>query len=484
MRSHVRFLHKVRLVRSPGGPRQLLESTGLEAWVNLAAGLARRSNNPVRVALIGAGKFGTMIMAQLRHDNGIKLCVLADLNTDRARESAERAGWPAGQFALASSEAAANDLARNGKVAIVDSGDVAAACDVDIVIEATGFADAAARHIWTAIEHGHHVINVTVEVDVVVGPLLYAQAQKRGVIYSLAYGDQPAIICELVDWARTNGFEVIAAGKGTKHLPEYKRSTPETALAFHEFTPEQIAKGGFNPKMFNSFLDGTKQSIEMVAVANATGLGIPADGLSYAPASVYELATVLRPRSMGGVLDRAGVVDVTTSHYAEGREVPNNIRYGMFVVFTSPEPYTIRCFSEYGLAVDPTGTIASMWRPYHLIGLEIGTSIASIAVRGEATGAPEAGFIGDVGCATRKALKAGSLIDGEGGYAVYGTIASAERSRGDKLVPMGLSQGCKLVRDVPADHWITEADVSFDESSFLWKLRRQQMSTLDTSVHA
>ena len=450
--------------------------------VNLAAGLARRSGNPVRVGLIGAGKFGTMILAQLRHEQGVKLCVVADLNTSRTRESAVRAGWASDQFELAASADAANDIARTGKVAIVDAGEIAAACDVDIVIEATGFADAAARHIWTAIENGHHVINVTVEVDVVVGPLLHAHALKQGVIYSLAYGDQPAIICELVDWARTNGFGIVAAGKGTKYLPEYKRSTPETALAFHEFTPEQIAKGGFNPKMFNSFLDGTKQSIEMVSVANATGLGIPADGLSYAPASVYELATVLRPRAMGGVLDRAGVVDVVTSHYAEGREVPNNIRYGMFVVFTSEEPYTIRCFSEYGLAVDPSGQIASMWRPFHLIGLEIGTSIASIAVRGEPTGAPLAGFVGDVGCATRQAMKAGALIDGEGGYAVYGTIAPAERSRREKLVPMGLSQGCKLVRDVPADHWITEGDVAFDESSFLWKLRREQMRALDISV--
>ncbi len=451
--------------------------------MNLASGLARRSDHPVRIALIGAGKFGTMIMAQLRHQPGVTLCVLADLNPGRARESAVRAGWAAEAFEPASTAGAANDIARKGNVALVDAGDIAATCDVDIVIEATGFADAAAKHIWTAIEHGHHVINVTVEVDVVVGPLLHAQALKRGVIYSLAYGDQPAIICELVDWARTNGFRVVAAGKGTKYLPEYRRSTPETALAFHEFTPEQIAKGGFNPKMFNSFLDGTKQSIEMVAVANATGLGIPADGLSYAPASVYELATVLRPRDMGGILDREGVVDVVTSHYAEGKEVPNNIRYGMFVVFTSDEPYTVRCFSEYGLAVDPSGRIASMWRPFHLIGLEIGTSIASIAVRGEPTGAPAAGFIGDVGCATRQALRAGTLIDGEGGYAVYGTIAPAERSVRERLVPMGLSQGCTLVRDVPADHWITEADVAFDESSFLWKMRREQMQGLSAAAH-
>lgn len=442
--------------------------------MNLAAALMQRDETPIRLGLIGAGKFGTMILAQLRLMRGVRLCVLADLDISRAQKAAQSAGWPLESFAFASSSGSANDVARAGKTALVQSGEIAATCDVDLVIEATGFPEAAARHIWMAIGHGRDVINVTVEADVVVGPLLHQMARRRGVIYSLAYGDQPAIICELVDWARTNGFRVVAAGKGTKHLPEYRRSTPETALAYHEFTPEQIARGGFNPKMFNSFLDGTKQSIEMVAVANATGLGIPADGLSYAPASVYELSTVLRPRALGGILDREGVVDVVTSHYAEGHEVPNNIRYGMFVVFTSDEPYSIRCFSEYGLAVDPTGTIASMWRPYHLIGLEIGTSIASVAIRREPTGAPHAGFIGEVGCATRKAMRAGELIDGEGGYAVYGTIASAERARREQLVPMGLSQGLRLIRDVQADHWITEADVAFDESSFLWQLRREQ----------
>jgi len=254
--------------------------------MNLAQGLERRKERPIRIALIGAGKFGTMILAQLRLMSGVHLAVLADLDPQRARTAAQRAGWPLERFATAASAAAANDAARTGKTALVESGETTATCDVDIVIEATGFPEAAARHCWAAIEHGRDVINVTVEADVVVGPLLYQRAQQKGVICSLAYGDQPAIICELVDWARTNGFRVIAAGKGTKHLPEYKRSTPETALAYHEFTPEQIAKGGFNPKMFNSFLDGTKQSIEMVSVANATGLGIPADPLSYAPASV------------------------------------------------------------------------------------------------------------------------------------------------------------------------------------------------------
>jgi predicted homoserine dehydrogenase-like protein len=315
---------------------------------------------------------------------------------------------------------------------------------------------------------------VTVEADVVVGPYLHHLAQKRGVVYSMAYGDQPAIICELVDWARTCGLRVVAAGKGTKFLPEYRRSTPDTAFAYYGFTPEQIATGGFNPKMFNSFLDGTKSAIEMVAVANATGLGVRAGGLSFAPAAAEDLATLMRPRELGGVLDREGVTDVVSCMHDDGTFVDGHLRWGVFVAFTSDEPYSVQCFTEYGLSTDPSGRYAAMWRPYHLIGLEIGISIASIALRGEATGAPIHGPQAEVVCATRQAMRAGETIDGEGGYAAYGTIVTAEEARARKLVPMGLAHGLKLTRDVPADHFIGEADVTFDESSFLWKLRREQ----------
>ncbi len=429
---------------------------------------------PIRVALIGAGKFGTMILAQLRLMRGVQLVALADLDVERARAAAGRAGWTADRFVVADSTSRANDIARGGKTALLPSGELAAGCDVDIVIEATGYPEAATVHAYRAIEAGHHVIMVTVEADVVVGPMLYKHAQKHGVIYSLAYGDQPAIVCELVDWARACGFDVVAAGKGTKFHPDYRRSTPETALGYHGFTPEQVAHGGFNPKMFNSFLDGTKQSIEMVSIANATGLHVPEHDLVYTPCSVYELATYERPRSDGGVLERHGIVDVVTSIDADHKEVPNNLRFGMFVTFTSEEPYSIRCFTEYGVATDPSGKVGAMWRPYHLIGLEVGISIASVALRGEPTGTPAHGHIGEVVCGTRKAMKAGETIDGEGGYAVYGMTTTAQHARRAQLVPMGLAQGLKLIRDVPADHQISEADVEFDESSFIWKLRREQ----------
>ena len=144
------------------------------------------------------------------------------------------------------------------------------------------------------------------------------------------------------------------------------------------------------------------------------------------------------------------------------------------MTFTSQSAYSRRCFGEYGLTTDPSGRYAAMWRPYHLIGLEIGTSVASVALRGEPTGAPFAGHRAEVVCATRRPMRAGDVIDGEGGYAVYGTCVPAERAREQRLVPMGLAHGVQLVRDVPADHPIGEDDVRIDESSFLWKLRREQ----------
>ena len=452
--------------------------------MNFATKLHAReaAGRPIRVALIGAGKFGTMILAQLYLMEGVALAVLADINVDRAKEAAIRAGWPGERFTFADHASKANDVARAGGTALVPSGEIAAACDVDVVIEATGFVEAGALHAFRAIEAGHHVIMVTVEADVVVGPILERRARQNGVIYSMAYGDQPALICELIDWARTSGFRVVAAGKGTKYLPKYRRSTPDTWHTHYGFTLEEVERGRFNGRMFNSFLDGTKSAIEAAAVANASGLAISDQGLSFAPVAVEELASVMSPRSTGGILEREGMVDIVTCVNDDDTSIPNNLRWGVYVTFTSDSAYSRQCWPEYGIATDPSGRYAALWRPYHFIGLEIGVSVASVVLNGEATGAPTYGPLADVVCATRGPMKAGELIDGEGGYAVYGTVVSGERARREHLIPMGLAYGLKLTRDVDADHAIGEGDVTWDESSFLWKLRREQDALFGAAV--
>ena len=444
--------------------------------MNLSRGLVQREaqGRAVRVGLIGAGKFGTMILAQLLLMRGVRLCVIADLDPARALSAAVEAGWDADAFEHAPNAGDAIDLARTGKVALVESGEIATDCDIDVLIEATGHEEAGALHAYRAIERGLHVVMVTVEADVVVGPYLHRMAERSGVVYTMAYGDQPAIICELVDWARTCGFDVVAAGKGTKFAPQYRRSTPDTAFEHYGFTAEQIATGGFNPKMFNSFLDGTKSAIEMVAVANATGLAVSPEGLSFAPAGTHELPSVLKPREDGGILAHAGMLDVVSCITADEQFVRDHLRWGVFVTFTSNSAYARRCFGEYGVATDESGRYAALWRPYHLIGLEIGVSIASAALRGEPTGAPYAGHCAEVVCATRAPMRAGEIIDGEGGYAAYGTCVPADLARELKLVPMGLAHGVRLTRDVPADHTIGIDDVAIDDTSFLWRLRREQ----------
>ena len=162
-----------------------------------------------------------------------------------------------------------------------DAGGAIGREDIEVVIEATGHPAAGIRHARLATNAGKHVVMVNVEADALVGPLLAEEARRAGVVYSLAYGDQPALTAELVDWARAAGFRVVAAGKGTKYLPLYHSVTPDDVWSHYGLTPDEAKRAGMNPQMFNSFLDGTKSAIEMVAIANATGLDVPENGLAF-----------------------------------------------------------------------------------------------------------------------------------------------------------------------------------------------------------
>jgi predicted homoserine dehydrogenase-like protein len=296
---------------------------------------------------------------------------------------------------------------------------------------------------------------VNVEADVLAGVALAREAGRAGVVYSLAYGDQPALICELVDWARACGFRVLAAGKGTKYLPEYHASTPATVWGYYGLTEEQARIGGMNPQMFNSFLDGTKSGIEMAAVANATGLAVPADGLGFPAYGTHELAD--------GLGHCNGQVEVISSLHRNGGDVASDLRWGVYVVFEAPNDYTARCFKEYGVATDASGRVTALYRPFHLIGLELNVSILSAALRGEATGAPT-GFTGDVVATAKRDLRAGEMLDGEGGACVWGKLVPAATSLAIGGLPIGLANRVPLRRDVPKGRCVTWDDVRIDEA--------------------
>jgi len=269
--------------------------------MNLYAMLQQRAEQdmPLRVGLIGAGKFGTMFLSQALHTPGLHILAIADLDVARAREQLAATGWPPERYQATSP---AKALAEGTTYITDDADELIRAGGIEVVIEATGEPEAGIAHALKCFERGRHVIMVNVEADALAGPLLARRAVEANVVYSMAYGDQPALIAEQVDWARACGFQVISAGKGTKYLPQYHASTPETVWDHYGLTPKQAVAAGMNAKMFNSFLDGTKSAIEMAAVANACDLAPPDDGLQFPPCGIDELAQVLRPQADGGVL--------------------------------------------------------------------------------------------------------------------------------------------------------------------------------------
>jgi predicted homoserine dehydrogenase-like protein len=318
------------------------------------------AGKPVRVGLIGAGKFGTMFLAQARRTPGLHLMGVADLVPERARDALARAGWPQEQVAAADFAAAWRERTTH---VTTDAEALIHAPGIEVVIDATGVPKAGIRHALTAIAEGRHIVMVNVEAHVLAGPLLARRAAAAGTVYSMAYGDQPALIAEQVDWARAAGFDVVAAGKGTKYLPIYHASTPDTVWPYYGLTPEAARAGGMNPQMFNSFLDGTKSAIEMAAVANATGLSPAPEGLAFPPCGVDDLPRLLCPRADGGMLEHKGQVEVVSSIERDGRPVFRDLRWGVYVVFEAPSDYVTRCFAEYGLVTDPSGRYAALYRP-------------------------------------------------------------------------------------------------------------------------
>ncbi len=443
--------------------------------MNLHRMLEERASagRPLRVALIGAGKFGSMYLAQARHTPGIHVVAIADLAPDRAKASLARVGWPAEAFAARSLA----EAGRGGTTCVTDDAAAAIASpEVEIVIDATGSPSAGIRHALACCAHGKHVVMVNVEADALAGPLLARRAREAGVVYSLAYGDQPALICELVDWCRTAGFEVVAAGKGTRYLPAYHESTPATVWPHYGFTPEQVAAGDFNAQMFNSFLDGTKSAIEMAAVANATGLAPASGGLAFPPCGVDDLPRVLKPRDEGGHLEHVGQVEVISSLERDGRPVFRDLRWGVYVTFRAGarqgEDYVRRCFGEYGFPTDPSGRYSAMYKPTHAIGLELGISVASAGLRREPTGSAT-GWRGDVVATAKRALAAGETLDGEGGYTVYGRLAPAADSLKLGALPLGLAHGVRLRRAVAAHAPVRWDDVDFDPANDTVRFRRE-----------
>ncbi len=430
---------------------------------------------PLRVGLIGAGKFGAMFLSQALHTPGLHVLGIADLDVEHARAQLAATGWSPERYSATSP---AKALADGSTYITDDADDVINAGGIEVIIEATGVPEAGITHALKSFQRGRHVVMVNVEADALAGPLLARHAAQADVVYSMAYGDQPALIAEQVDWGRACGFEVVAAGKGTKYLPAYHASTPETVWDNYGLTPKQAAEAGMNAKMFNSFLDGTKSAIEMAAVANACRLTPPDDGLQFPPCGVDDLAQVLRPREDGGSLAQKGMVEVISSLQHDGNEVERDLRWGVFVSFEAPSDYVQRCFKEYGVTTDDTGRYSALYRPFHLIGLELGISVIAAGLTGQPTGSAR-DFRADVVATAKRGLESGEVLDGEGGYTVYGTLMPAAKSCRNGYLPIGLASGVTTKTHIANGQVIKFSDVEFNDTTLAYKFRREMEAAFD-----
>ena len=432
--------------------------------------LARQaSGNPVRVGVIGAGKFGSMFLSQAVRIPGVHVVGIADLNVAQAKSNLANVHWTPEQYGASSLD----DAAKSGTTHVLESAEkLVTHPAVDIVVEATGNPVIAVDHLLMAFANGKHAISATVEADAVCGAALAKRAKDAGVIYSMAFGDQPAMTCDLVDWARTCGFNVAAAGRGHKWRPEYRFSTPDTVWDHWGLTREQAERGRLNPKMFNSFLDGTKPAIESAAIANACGLDVPSKGLTYPLGEIDDIPSLMRPQYAGGVLEKSGMVEVINGLKPDGSEYHHNIRMGVFVVVEAETEYQRKCLEEYKVKTDDTGRFMCLYKQWHLIGLELGMSVANVALRGEATGVASE-FRADVVAVAKRDLAEGEILDGEGGFTVAGQLRPASVSVPMGALPLGLAGGIRLKRSVKRDQILTWPDVEADQSLSAYKLRRE-----------
>lgn len=426
------------------------------------------AERPLRVGLIGVGKFSTMFLAQVRRVKGLHLLGVADPAPQRARAALLRTGWPDEQFQAASlSEALATGATHVGD----DAAALIAAQGLEVVVEASDTPAAGIAHCLLAIDYGRHIVMVNVEADALAGPILARRAAEAGVVYSLAYGDRPALIVELVEWARACGFEVVCAGRGSDYLPVAPNSTPETAWERDDRSSEQTAAGDFNPQILNSLIERTRTAIEMAAVANACGLTPQPDGLRFPPCGIDELPNVCRPEADGGALAHSGTVEVLSGLRRDSSAVERELRRGVYVSFAAPNAYAARCLADLGLPTDSTGRYSALYRPYHLAGLELTVSVLRVGLRGEPTGRPTA-FHGDVVAVATRNLSVGERLDGEGRSMVYGLLRPAARSLAAGLLPIGLAHGIAMRRAVVAGQALTWDDVLYEPNNPTVRMRK------------
>lgn len=444
--------------------------------------LAQRAaeNNPIRVGIIGAGKFGAGLVAQLSQMQGMVASAIADINLKHAIDAYTVSNIPPDAISYIRNVNEMNDAIRSGKRVVTEDGMHIIQSDlIDVVVEATGIPEVGARMAYHTLMHKKHLVMVNVETDVTIGPFLRRLADNAGVVYTLVDGDQPGVTMNMVEWAKTLGFEIVAAGRGTIFYNDDRAGIPDTVPQRFGFSQELIERRTINFKMFNSFRDGSKAQIEMTSLANMAGLPPDVRGMHEPSVNISDIAQVFSSKEEGGILSRHGVVELANSIDTDGKTMLDNpLRMGVFVVIRTDHPFTQEDLASYNLHPGGDGKNYLLYRPYHLVAVEAPISIAKAVLYGAPTGTPLPTPVADIITVAKRNLKAGERLDGSGGYTVNGLIERAEVAWAKNLLPLGLSDNTILKCDVSQGEAISYDMVELDESSFVLKLRRLQDTTV------
>jgi len=404
---------------------------------------------------------------------GIRVRVLADLDVERALRGFTENGWTREQVAVTDRLGEAQDALRAGRPVATPDPLLPPQLDVRAVVESTGVPEVGAEVAAASIEHGRHTVMLNVEADVVVGPLLARRAGERGVVYTLAAGDQPGAIFEMVEWARVLGFEIVCAGRGTVLFPDDHHATPEKYA-------EIAARNGMNPKMYNEFRDGTKSQLEMVAVSNVLKMPPARRGMHEPHCRWQDLGRVFALEAAGGLLEQPGVVDMANAVDGSGEYVhEDKVFPGVFVVVTSSHPGVRSAMSAlfepgFGGTAQQWGPNWGLFRPYHLACVEVPMSVVRAIVQGRPTGALQGGMVAELVAMAKRDLRPGDQLDGGGGYTVYGLSDRAKAAREEGLLPFGFAYSGRMRRPVARDQPLTWDDVEVDTSTRLYEMRREQ----------
>ncbi|PZR91416.1 MAG: NAD(P)-dependent oxidoreductase [Candidatus Nephthysia bennettiae] len=423
--------------------------------------------------MVGIGRMGRGIVDQIATMVGIRVMAAADLDGQRALAAFTENGWDRDQICLTDVLGEAIDALQAGRPVATQDSRLLPQLELEAVVESTGDPGTGAEVAAATIEHGRHAVMLNVEADVVVGPLLAERARQAGAVYTLAAGDQPGAIFEMAEWARTLGFEIVCAGRGTVLFPDDRHATPEKYA-------EMALRNHMNPKMYNEFRDGTKSQLEMVAVSNVLRMPPAVRGMHEPFCGWPELGRVFALRKDGGILERSGVVDMANAVAGEGRYVhQDKVFPGVFVVITSPHAgvrSVMGSLFEPGFGGTPQqpGPNWGLFRPYHLAAVEVPMSIARAVVQKRPTGELRGGPVAELITLAKRDLSPGDALDGGGGYTVYGMSERAEVARAGNLLPFGFAYGGRVRRSVPRDQALTWDDVEVDTTTPLYAMREEQ----------